>query len=344
MTAPTSAADQPEGHGAVPPVAPVRQITLSWGCNTDRGLLRELNEDSFLAVDSIFVVADGMGGHEAGEVASRECIRTLSESVLASGSRSAGAIDVQQALAQADANIRELTNSRAGTTATGMMLVEDSGNPCWLVFNVGDSRTYRLSQGKFEQISVDHSEVQELVDAGHISADEALVHPRRHVVTRALGAGDDTEADYWLIPVGDGDRYLICSDGLTGELSDDQIAQVISTVAHPQDAVDSLVAAALRSGGRDNVTVLVVDARDVRDNSDVPAMEPRALADDDTLPRGLPVVTEYQNSGEHSEAEAEAEAERSEFGQPELGQPELGQPAPEADPQQDSGPAPLDEN
>jgi serine/threonine protein phosphatase PrpC len=224
------------------------RITLSWGSNTDRGLRRELNEDSFLAADPIFAVADGMGGHEAGEVASRECIRALREAAaLAPGSRTASALDVQQALLQADAKIRELTDSRAGTTATGVVLVEEAGNPYWLVFNVGDSRTYRLSQGKFEQISVDHSEVQELVDAGHITSDQALVHPRRHVVTRALGTGDDTEADYWLIPVEDGDRYLVCSDGLTGELSDQQISQVVSSVAQPQAAVDALLEAALRS-------------------------------------------------------------------------------------------------
>lgn len=266
----------------------LQQISLHCGYNTDRGLRRELNEDSFLAADPIFAVADGMGGQEAGEVASRECIRTLSESAaLAPGSRVAAAGDVQQALLQADARIRELTNAKAGTTATGVVLVEESGNPYWLVFNVGDSRTYRLSQGKFEQISVDHSEVQELVDAGHISSAEALVHPRRHVITRALGTGEDIDADFWLIPVEDGDRYLICSDGLTGELSDAQIARVLSTIAHPQDAADSLVQSALRSGGRDNVTVLVVDASKDSPDVELHTTAPRSLAEDDTLPRDL---------------------------------------------------------
>ena len=135
--------------------------------------------------------------------------------------------------------------------------------PYWLVFNVGDSRTYRLSQGDFAQVSVDHSEVQELVDAGFITAAEALTHPRRHVVTRALGTGTDTEADFWLVPVEEGDRILVCSDGLSGELSDEQIHRALSTLRHPQDAVDSLIQAALRSGGRDNITVVVVDASNV---------------------------------------------------------------------------------
>lgn len=284
---------------AAPGTGLEHRIALSWGANTDRGLRRELNEDAFLAADPVFAVADGMGGHEAGEVASRECIQALRETdALAPGSRSASVLDVQRALLQADAKIRELTDSRAGTTATGVVLVEEAGNPYWLVFNVGDSRTYRLSQGRFEQVSVDHSEVQELVDAGHITNEQALVHPRRHVVTRALGTGDDIEADYWLIPVEDGDRYLICSDGLTGELSDPQISQLLSTVAHPQDAVDALVQSALRSGGRDNVTVLIVDAEDVVRTSDRLTTAPRPTAEEDTLPRGLPVVTEVQGSPE----------------------------------------------
>ncbi|RAN78118.1 serine/threonine protein phosphatase [Bacillus sp. SRB_336] len=236
-------------------------VTLSFAFGTDRGLRRELNEDAFLAADPIFAVADGMGGHEAGEVASRECISVLSQQeVLAAASRSATAVDVQLALRQADARIRELSQARAGTTVTGVVLVEERGVPYWLVFNVGDSRTYRLSRGIFSQISVDHSEVQELVDGGFITPAEALVHPRRHVVTRALGTGPDTEADYWLLPVEDGDRILICSDGLTGEVGDDGIGRALSTLDHPQDVVDSLIQAALRSGGRDNVTLVVVDA------------------------------------------------------------------------------------
>ncbi|WP_113719405.1 PP2C family protein-serine/threonine phosphatase [Arthrobacter dokdonensis] len=236
-------------------------VTLSYAFGTDRGLRRELNEDAFLAADPIFAVADGMGGHEAGEVASRECISVLSQQeVLAAGSRSATAVDVQLALRQADARIRELSQARAGTTVTGVVLVEERGVPYWLVFNVGDSRTYRLSQGRFSQISVDHSEVQELVDGGFITPAEALVHPRRHVVTRALGTGPDTEADYWLLPVEDGDRILVCSDGLTGEVDDEGIRRALSALDRPQDVVDSLIQAALRSGGRDNVTLVVVDA------------------------------------------------------------------------------------
>lgn len=162
------------------------------------------------------------------------------------------------------------------------------GMPYWLVMNIGDSRTYRLSQGQFAQVSVDHSEVQELVDAGEITPEQATVHPRRHVVTRALGTGDETEADYWLLPVEEGDRIMVCSDGLNGELTDEHMFRILSTVAHPQDAVDALIQAALRNGGRDNVTVIVVDAKNVMNDAGMATTAPRPGAgaeEEITLPR-----------------------------------------------------------
>ena len=238
-------------------------LQLNCGYGTDRGLRREMNEDSYIAADPVFAVADGMGGHEAGEVASGICVRTLAEiPELVTGERDAPAAVVEQYLLRADARIREATGSRAGTTLSGVVVVEQDGTPYWLVVNVGDSRTYRLSQGQLRQVSVDHSEVQELVDAGEITPAEAAVHPRRHVVTRVLGTGDETEADYWLLPVEQGDRMLVCSDGLNGELDDEQITRILVSEPDPQAAVDELIQAALRSGGRDNVTCIVVDAGD----------------------------------------------------------------------------------
>ncbi len=237
-------------------------LRLNFGCGTDRGLRRETNEDSFIAADPVFAIADGMGGHEAGEIASGICVRTLAElPQVATGGRDATAAVVQQYLLQADAGIREATGSRAGTTLSGVIVVEEQGVPNWLVLNIGDSRTYRLNQGKLSQVSVDHSEVQELVDAGEITPAEAAVHPRRHVVTRALGTGDETDADYRLLPIEDGDRILVCSDGLNGELDDQHISRILAAEPDPQAAVDELIQAALRSGGRDNVTCIVVDAR-----------------------------------------------------------------------------------
>lgn len=237
------------------------ELQVVFGYASDRGLRRELNEDSLIAADPVFAVADGMGGHEAGEVASSICVRTLADSrIIGEHLPVVPATEVEELLAKADRQIREATGGRAGTTLTGAVLVQEESQPSWLVFNVGDSRTYRVSQGVLEQITVDHSEVQELVDLGQITPEEALVHPRRHVVTRALGTGNDTSADFWLIPVEPGDRLMVCSDGLTGELSDGHIFQILSAVHNPQDACAELVQAALRAGGRDNVTVLVIDA------------------------------------------------------------------------------------
>ncbi|WP_426998702.1 PP2C family protein-serine/threonine phosphatase [Pseudarthrobacter sp. N5] len=264
-------------------------LSLSYGYGTDRGLRRELNEDSFIASDPVFAVADGMGGHEAGEIASGMCVRALAGMPqLATGERSATAALLQQYLIRADSSIREATGARAGTTLTGVVVVEQMGMPYWLVMNIGDSRTYRLSQGGFGQVTVDHSEVQELVDAGDITPEQATVHPRRHVVTRALGTGDETEADYWLLPVEEGDRILVCSDGLNAELTDEHMFRILSTVGQPQDAVDALIQAALRNGGRDNVTAIVVDAKNVLNDAGLATTAPRissSAEDEDTLPR-----------------------------------------------------------
>lgn len=264
-------------------------LRLNCGYGTDRGLRREMNEDSFIASDPVFAVADGMGGHEAGEIASGICVRTLARiPQLASGKRDATAGVVQEHLLMADESIREATGARAGTTLSGVVVVEQMGAPYWLVLNIGDSRTYRLSHGQLSQVSVDHSEVQELVDAGQISQAQAAVHPRRHVVTRALGTGDEIEADYWLLPIEEGDRILVCSDGLNGELDDEHISNILRSHADPQAAVDELIQAALRSGGRDNVTCIVLDATDVSDDDGAARTAPRSAAaaeDEDTLPR-----------------------------------------------------------
>lgn len=241
--------------------SPDPDLHAVFGYASDRGLRRELNEDSLIAADPIFAIADGMGGHEAGEVASSICVRTLGDAtIVGEHLPEVSAGDLETLLLEADRRIREATGGRAGTTLTGAVLVRNDGSPHWLVFNVGDSRTYRFVNDVLEQVTVDHSEVQELVDLGQITADEALVHPRRHVVTRALGTGNDAEADFWLLPVVPGDRLLLCSDGLTGEVSDGAIQHILATEADPQAACAALVQAALRSGGRDNITVLVIDA------------------------------------------------------------------------------------
>lgn len=256
--------------------APQRHFRLNYGFGSHRGLHRQLNEDSLVVTGNLFAVADGMGGHEAGEVASRICVETL-----ASGVKQVRddltAEQLQQLMVASDDAIRRVADSRAGTTLAGVAIVGELQGLYWMVFNVGDSRVYRMSEGTFSQVSVDHSEVQELVDAGYLSREDARHHPRRHVITRALGTGEASAADFWMLPVHDGDRLMICSDGLTSEVDDDEILQELSAHHAPQDAVDALIRSALRSGGRDNITVIVVDVEDTEAEEDRVITSPRAL-------------------------------------------------------------------
>ncbi|QAY69951.1 PP2C family protein-serine/threonine phosphatase [Xylanimonas protaetiae] len=268
-------------------------VALRWGSATHTGARRRLNEDFFLADGFAFLVADGMGGHEAGEVASSTAIAALAP--LRAGIQDAleggGATGVERLLADAHARVAAIATApgkEAGTTVSGVVLAEQDGVPYWLVVNLGDSRTYLLTDGELEQVSVDHSEVQELVEAGLITPHETRTHPRRHVVTRALGPGAPTPADFWFVPVGEHDRVLVCSDGLTGELDDARIARVLLDEADAQAAADRLVGEALAAGGRDNITVVVVDVATAGEGDAARTAPHRVvgLTDEDTRPRG----------------------------------------------------------
>ncbi|GAA1809813.1 PP2C family protein-serine/threonine phosphatase [Nesterenkonia flava] len=234
---------------------------VDYGYGTHVGLRRQLNEDSYVVTDSLFAVADGMGGHEAGEVASSLAVQALAE-----GWESHGGIvtevEIQDFLDEADRRIREATDSKAGTTLSGAVVVRTENQLQWLVFNIGDSRTYLLHDGAFIRLTRDHSQVQELVDSGMITAEEVHTHPNRNVITRALGAGDSWDADFSTATVQPGQRLLVCSDGLTGELTDEQIGKILNAGRNAQETVDWLIHQALRAGGRDNVTVVVVDVKD----------------------------------------------------------------------------------
>ncbi|MBD8080578.1 PP2C family protein-serine/threonine phosphatase [Cellulosimicrobium arenosum] len=264
------------------------EVRLSWGAASHRGARRQLNEDRFLVSRSVFLVADGMGGHDAGEVASTtavDALRPLASLDVVTPD------DVLEHLTFAQERVRAIVTEPgrgAGTTLSGVAVAEQDGNPYWLVVNMGDSRTYHLSGGLLDQVSVDHSEVQEMVDAGVITADEALTHPRRHVVTRALGSRAEVRPDFWYVPIERHDRILVCSDGLTGELSDERICEVLLQIPDPQSAAERLVHEAIGAGGRDNITVVVVDAVGVSDETGGGSTAPRdmvSVADEDTLPR-----------------------------------------------------------
>jgi protein phosphatase len=233
-------------------------MRTSWGSATDRGLVREVNEDALLAYPPVFLVADGMGGHDAGDLASRIAVEEFAQ---LAGQPSATADDVHACFSRTASRIRgEFTGGRqGGTTVAGVAVTVHEGGAYWLVFNVGDSRVYRWSEGELEQVSVDHSVVQELIDMGRIEVADAASHPERHVLTRALGTSGEPEPDYWLLPAGPHDRLLICTDGLTRELGDDALARVLAGTADPQDAAADLVRLALEHGARDNVSAVVVD-------------------------------------------------------------------------------------
>ena len=151
-------------------------------------------------------------------------------------------------------------NGRAGTTLSGVVIASVDGMGYWLAVNIGDSRTYRFADAELEQITVDHSVVQELIDAGELTPEDASTDRRRNIITRAIGASSTGDADYWLFPAELGDRIIVCSDGLTSELPDRRIREILSTTADPQEAAEALVAEALQAGGRDNITVVIADA------------------------------------------------------------------------------------
>jgi serine/threonine protein phosphatase PrpC len=235
---------------------------LVWGAATDAGRVRQGNEDSYVAEAMVFGVADGMGGHQAGEVASAIAAGTLRDRL------AAGATSVDVAVAtvvEANAAIFQGAHSNVeqrgmGTTLTALcVLTTPDVAPRFALVNVGDSRTYVWRNGRLRRVSIDHSYVQELVSTGHITEAEARNHPRRNIVTRALGIEPNVRVDTWVLPLVRGDRYVLCSDGLVDEVEDNQISAILATNAHPQAAADALVEAANHNGGRDNTTVIVVD-------------------------------------------------------------------------------------
>jgi serine/threonine protein phosphatase PrpC len=232
---------------------------FSWGATTHVGGVRSHNEDAFYASDDVCVVADGMGGHEAGEVASQLVTQLASEVF------SAHRLDVTElprfvsTLNAAVFGKGVENNTRGmGTTLVGVAVADNGDAPSAVVFHVGDSRCYRLAGGAMTQLTTDHSHVQNLVQEGRITPAEALTHPLRNVITRALGADVAVEADFHVLPDEDC-RLLLCSDGLSGEIDDDRIGELLATHVDPSKAAVALVEAVLDGPARDNVTAIVLD-------------------------------------------------------------------------------------
>ncbi|WP_104083809.1 PP2C family serine/threonine-protein phosphatase [Cryobacterium sp. Y11] len=242
------------------------QVSLQVGSRTDVGRKREHNEDSLLADSPVFIVADGMGGLEAGQRASAAVVAEFQGGVAGSGTGTStgagiGADDVVAAVERAHAAARAVSESTArgaGSTLTGVVLIDHDDAPHWLIINVGDSRVYRLHRGELTQLTVDHSLAQELIDEGTLLKADVATFSRKNVITRAMGS-DQSPPDYWLRPVVTGERLLVCSDGLSGELSDESIKAGLTLGGTTQQTADLLVARALEHGGRDNISVIVID-------------------------------------------------------------------------------------
>ena len=232
-----------------------------WGARSDRGSVRKVNEDALVAWPPIFLVADGMGGHAAGDVASRIAAEQFERMV---GHEVVSVADAISAIEQANKAIVQCivsdpTRAGMGTTIAVLAVVRLGGSEHWLVLNVGASRVNRLAGGGLQQMTSDHSEAEEMVAAGRLSPTEARHYLRRHVVTRALGTDPAPQVDSWIFPPEPGDRFLVCTDGLTNELDDDEISHCLKTQVDPRAAAEQLVRRAIAAGGRDNVTVIVVD-------------------------------------------------------------------------------------
>ena len=231
---------------------------LAWGIATHAGRVRDQNEDTGHASPWLFVVADGMGGHQAGEVASEITVTTIrnactpapigaDETPLAHPHLSdlvKSVVDANTAIFRA--SIDNPSQQGMGTTVTALGLIVDDTDPdtphALGLVNVGDSRTYLHRNGHLRQVTIDHSFVQELVDQGQITAFEARYHPRRNIVTRALGIEPDVRVDSWRLPLIRGDRYVLCSDGLVDEVDDEEISALVASFGDPQACAEALVA------------------------------------------------------------------------------------------------------
>jgi protein phosphatase len=248
-------------------------MQIAVGARTDVGMIRSGNEDNFFAEADdkrgVFVVADGMGGHAAGEVASEMAVQIVARQLLPlSGVRENHADNlVAQALKDAnraiyDRMLAEVDKQGMGTTAS-VLVLSDEG---YLIGQIGDSRVYLLRDGALKQITKDHSYVQEQVDAGLLTPEQARYHPYSNVITRCVGASEEVEADVYAGDVRVGDVFLLASDGLTGMVDDRRLQQLLLARAGPGRIVDSLIAEANQRGGLDNITAIVIQIAGLGDS------------------------------------------------------------------------------
>jgi protein phosphatase len=231
---------------------------------TDTGHQRSTNEDAHLARSPVFVIADGMGGAQAGEVASRLAVEHFAEGLPGDGGDNAGE-RLALAVRQANAEIHALSETDALRAGMGTTLTAAYVGPSEVFFaHVGDSRAYLLRDGELERITEDHSLVEELLRQGRLTEEEAEEHPQRSIITRALGPEPDVDVDTFAVKAADGDLYLICSDGLTSMISEAAVAEILREAPDLPTAAERLITAALDAGGRDNVTVVLFRVEEIK--------------------------------------------------------------------------------
>jgi serine/threonine protein phosphatase PrpC len=269
---------------------------VAFSSRSDVGSVRKVNEDSVLAQSPVFLVADGMGGHARGDMASQTVVRVFDQhierDVPSTPERILDAIHSSNDAVRDISSAEDYGTAISGTTLAGVAFV-DAGDDVgfhWMAFNIGDSRVYTWDGRTLTQLSVDHSAVQEMVDAGLISAHDAEHHPERNVITRAIGADEFVDTDVWLLPASGHHAFLICSDGLTKELDNSEIARLVA--AHRNDGhslADALVDEAIARGGRDNISVVFVESELGSPKEDTDSTHDRAGGVDnhleDTRPR-----------------------------------------------------------
>jgi PPM family protein phosphatase len=238
-------------------------VKLRTGAKTDVGLLRQRNEDSFVAEYPLFAVADGLGGHVGGEVASRVALERLAQATTTDGPEDTISERLREAIHEANRAVGERASNEPrltgmGTTLTAVVVGRDRLH----LGHVGDSRAYLLRDGDLRALTEDHTLVQRMVREGRLTPEQAGVHPQRSVLTRALGIEDDLEVDQTTVEVTAGDRLLLCSDGLTAMVDDEDIQKILVGEEDPQAASNALVEAANAAGGQDNITTIVLDVVD----------------------------------------------------------------------------------
>ena len=265
--------------------AMANEVVLQWAGATDVGRVRSNNQDRYLAKPEVglWAVADGMGGHQGGETASLTACDELANHFTLDDDGHATSDGLVSAIEAANRAVHEKGNddpdlTGMGTTVVALAVVIDGrGDELFAIANVGDSRAYRFSGDGFEQLTEDHSLVADMVREGSLSAEDAATHPQRNILTRVLGVYDEVPVDVISVIPHPGDRFILCSDGLFNEVSDEAMTSVMRRLVDPAEAADELVRLAVQGGGRDNVTVVVVD---VMEDGDRAGAASQALAGD----------------------------------------------------------------